>query len=146
MKSRKNTTPFKTSIIPHVFVDAWVTDALLPTADLMCRKKQILSTPDRTCHQPLRSHEFLVTRSSLAVSTALYSHPIQLFFWLRGSDDLSQNIRRIGSLVHFLKTMLLKSHTQQKRSSLEYHRSVPNGPPTKQRAPPSQKRAAAWTS
>ena len=41
---------------------------LSPAAhDLMCRKKLILSTPDRTCHQAPRSVEFLAIRPSLTV-------------------------------------------------------------------------------
>ena len=49
-----------------------------------------------------RQIEFLVIRSSLAVSIVSCRHPIQLFyFWPRGNNDLSQNVRRTKSLAHF---------------------------------------------
>ena len=83
-----------------------------------------------TCYQAPCSVEFLAIPSSLAVSTVSGRHPIQLSFWLRGRSDLPQNVRRNKSLVFILK-MMLKSYTQQNRSSFRYHRRVPNEPPTR---------------
>ena len=69
----------------------WGVDVLSPaTHDLVRRKKRVLSTLDDTCHQAPRSVEFLALSSSLAVSTALCRHPIQLSFWPRGNSDLPQ--------------------------------------------------------
>ena len=48
--SRKNTTPFKTSIILH-YLYMLGRPVLAPAAHLMYRKTWILSTPDRTRHQ-----------------------------------------------------------------------------------------------
>ena len=99
----------------------------------MYRKKRIFSTPDRTCHWAPRFVEFLAIRLSLAVSTASCRHPIQLSFWLRESNDLPQNERRIKLIVLLLK-MMLKSYAQQKRPSVEYYRSVLNEPPPRSNA------------
>ena len=46
----KNTAPFKTSMIPHCRSSEGLCSLLLT----VCRKKRILSAPDRTRHQALR--------------------------------------------------------------------------------------------
>ena len=87
----------------------------------MCRKTQILSTPDRTCHQVPRSVEFfaikllapwsLLIRLSFAVLTTLCRHPIHWF-----SD--------FGEVVTCRKyttyKIMLKFYAQQKNAPASY--------------------------
>ena len=76
---RKRAIPFTASITPLNRCSGRIV-VLFPAAhDFVCRKKRILSISDRTCHQDSCSIEFLVTHSSLTVSTTSYRRPIQLF-------------------------------------------------------------------
>ena len=58
----------------------------------VCRKKRILSNPDRARHQAPNSVELLATRSLLTVSTASCRHPTQSYFWLRGNSVLNEHL------------------------------------------------------
>ena len=71
--------------------------------------------------------KLLATHSSFAVSIASCRHPIQLLFGFGETPNCRNNIRCTKLLVLLSKVML--KYAQQKRSSLRYHRSVPNETP-----------------
>ena len=138
----RNSTPFKTSIIPHLqmFVRAVLTPAQL------CRKKWILSTPDRTCHQaapwsslPLSSslngvprHPFIPTVSTVSCRLTLAAPSNQ-----PGFGERVTNRNTYYGVNYLLLKMMLQVLRSTKHPSLRYHRSVQTNSSTKQRVPPS---------
>ena len=96
---------------------------LIPAADLVCRKKRILSTPDHTRHQTPRSVEFLNIRSSLAVSTASCRHAIQL---LSGFGEVATCRKHTAYKIAWpsLENGVEVLRSTKTRHSLRYHRSV----------------------
>ena len=111
----------------------------------MCRKKLILSISDRTCHQVPCFVEFLDIKLLAARNSLSSFYPSQLSqpcaitqpSCPSGFGDPRIYHDNIPNCLPFSWKMMLKSPVQQKRSSLGYHRSVPNEPPTKQHKPPA---------
>ena len=123
----------------------------------VCRKKRILSTPDRTCHQaaswsflPSSSslygvpcHPFIPVASIAACRLTLAAPPNQPGF---GDIAINRNTFGTTNRLAFSWESDVQVHCLPKSLQLWIPSQRPNEHlHTKQRVPPSQKRAGVWT-
>ena len=109
------------------------------TSAQVCRKKRILSTPDRSCHQaaPWSSlpssfllhgvtwHSFIPAVSIASYRLTLMAPSNQPNF---GEIAINRNTYGITNRLSSLENDVPKSSDYQKRSSLGYHRSIQTKP------------------